>query len=323
MAIGEAAIGEAAIGEAAIGEPAMSAAAAAEATRRENLAGAALMGAAMALFAVEDALIKAAATAYPVGQVLLGFGIGGAIGFALLLRLRGEAALDRRAVSKLMAVRMSFEIVGRLFYSLAIALTPLSSATVILQATPLLVMLGAALFFAEPVGARRWIAVMIGLLGVGIILQPGAEDFSALSLLAVIGTIGFAGRDLASRAAPASISSAALGFYGFIAVILAGAVFSAWEGVFVWEARLEGLLAILAAATIGVAAYSCLTQAMRTGEVSAVAPLRYSRLLFGVGLGVALFGEEIAAATWLGGAMIVISGIVALAPVERRRRSLE
>lgn len=128
-----------------------------------------------------------------------------------------------------MRFRVLFEILGRLFNMLAIALTPLSSATVILQATPIVVVAGAALIFHEKVGLRRWAAIFIGLAGVVVIIRPGTDSFSLLSVLAVLGMLGFAGRDLASRAAPASISTSILGLYGFLSVMVAGILFSVWE----------------------------------------------------------------------------------------------
>jgi drug/metabolite transporter (DMT)-like permease len=102
-------------------------------------------------------------------------------------------------------------------------MTSLSGTTVILQATPLVVVGAAALFMNEPAGWRRWSAICVGLIGVLIVLQPCSDDFSALSILAVIGMLGFAGRDLASRAAPVSVTPSVLGVYGFLTLILAGA----------------------------------------------------------------------------------------------------
>ena len=81
-----------------------------------------------------------------------------------------------------MRVRVFFEITARLFYTLAISLIPLSAATVIMQATPLVVVIGAALFFGEKVGWRRWTAIIVGLVGVLIIIQPGTDSFSACLL---------------------------------------------------------------------------------------------------------------------------------------------
>ena len=159
---------------------------------RDNLIGSLFMIGAMAAFAVEDSFVKAAALTLPVGQILILFGLGGALCFALSARASGAALFPRAALSRVMQIRSLFEITGRLFYVLAIALTPLSSATVILQATPLLVVAGAALVFGEQVGWRRWSAIVIGLIGVIVIVQPGSDSFSALSIFAIIGMIGFA-----------------------------------------------------------------------------------------------------------------------------------
>lgn len=276
---------------------------------RANLFGSLWMIAAMAAFAVEDSLIKAAADTMPVAQILILFGLGGAVVFAAVARLGGQPLFVPEVLSRPMRIRVLFEICGRLFYVLAISLTPLSAATVILQATPLVVVAGAALVFGEKVGWRRWAAILIGLVGVVVIVQPGTDGFSMLSILAIIGMIGFAGRDLASRAAPARISTAILGLYGFLAVIVAGALFAFWEGATFIRPSGPAAVALLGAVLAGVGAYACLMKAMRTGQVSAVTPFRYTRLLFGIALGIVIFGEELTAPMLVGSVLIVISGL--------------
>ena len=270
------------------------------------------MIAAMAVFAIEDALIKAASTMLPVGEVLVLFGLGGALAFAFVALIDKQPLYNPGVVSRPMLIRVVFEVSGRLFYVLALSLIPLSAVTVILQATPLVVVAGAALVFGEKVGWRRWTAIFLGLVGVVVIIQPGTEGFSMLSLLAVLGMLGFAGRDLASRAAPATMSTAILGLYGFMSIIVAGGLYSAWQGVaFVMpDARIS--LYVLGAVLAGVTAYSCLMKAMRTGEVSAVTPFRYSRLLFGIALGIVLFGERLSLAMVVGSGLIVVSGLFIL-----------
>ncbi|TCL08922.1 EamA-like transporter family protein [Shimia isoporae] len=274
-----------------------------------NLVGSLWMVAGMALFAIEDALIKAAAQGLPMSQILVIFGAGGATIFAGLAKAQGLALFPEEAKAPAVRVRVFFEVFGRLFYFLALALTPLSSATVILQATPLVVVGAAALVFGETVGWRRWVAIGIGLAGVVVIVRPGGDSFSVLSLLAVAGMLGFAGRDLASRAAPAGLSTILLGLYGFLTVIAAGGFYAIYEQrAFVLPEGSSGL-ALGAAIVTGVFAYTALMKAMRTGEVSAVTPFRYTRLLFGVALGVLAFGESIDGATWLGCGLIVLSGL--------------
>lgn len=281
--------------------------------RRHNLQGMAWMVAAMAAFAVEDALVKAVARQLPVGQLLLLFGLGGMAVFAAVAAWPGRRGVPLRhpAVwSKTMRVRAVFELVGRLFYVLAVALTPLSSATAILQATPVLVVLGASLWFGERVGWRRWAAIAAGLAGVLLVLRPAGDDFSWGSVLAVVGVLGFAGRDLASRAVPPVLGTPHLGFYGFATVGVAGVLYGLWrQQAWVWPAG-PTALGLVAAIAVGAAAYACLMKAMRTGDVAVVTPLRYTRLLFGVALGVGVFGERVDGPMLLGGAVIVAAGLL-------------
>ncbi len=267
------------------------------------------MVAAMAAFSIEDVLIKATSATLPAGQILILFGLGGALIFATIARRNDEPLVTAGVVSRPMRLRVFFEILGRLFYVLAITLTPLSAATVILQATPIFVVSGAAVFFREKVGWRRWLAMLIGLAGVVVIVRPGASSFNTSSVFAVLGMLGFAGRDLASRAAPSNLSTTVLGFYGFLSVFVAGILIAIWQ-----NSRLEwplwgDTLYLLGAVLSGVVAYSSLMKAMRTGEVSAVTPFRYSRLLYGIAFGILLFDEHIDASTMIGCGLIVLSGI--------------
>lgn len=279
---------------------------------RANRIGSAWMVAAMAVFAIEDALIKAAAITLPTAEALMLFGLGGALVFGVWALATGQRLISADVLSRTMQVRFLFEVAGRLFYVLAITLTPLSSATVILQAAPLVVVASAALVFGERVGPRRWLAILIGLIGVVIIIGPGTDSFSALSVLAVIGMLGFAGRDLASRAAPAGLGTAILGFYGFVAIIVAGGLYALWDGTAFVTPGTSAMLSLVGAVLAGVGAYSCLMKAMRTGDVSAVTPFRYSRLLFGIALGVLFFGESLSMAMVIGSALIVFSGLFIL-----------
>ena len=257
---------------------------------RANLLGSFWMVAAMAGFAVEDMFLKSASRSLPVGQVMVMFGLGGAIVFWITARTRREIILAPQAFGRTMMIRSGFEVVGRLFYTLAIALTPLSATTAILQATPIVVVAGAAIFFGETVGWRRWTAILAGLTGVMVILRPGAESFDALSILAVLGMLGFAGRDLATRAAPPALGTAALGVFGFSAIVLAGLAFSLWDGK----------------------AWVQPTGPVWGTVLMAVTPFRYSRLIFGIGFGVLIFGERPDAATYAGSAIVVLSGLYIL-----------
>jgi drug/metabolite transporter (DMT)-like permease len=282
----------------------------------DNQRGSLYMVAAMAGFAVEDMFLKSAALLMPTGAVITLFGFGGMMIFAALTLARGEAIFPRTMLSRPLLIRSGFEITGRLFYALAITLTPLSVASAILQATPLVVVAGAALFFQEVVGWRRWMAILAGFCGVLLIIRPGMEGFDALSILTVIGLIGFAGRDLATRAAPPALSNMQLGVAGFLMLTIAGIIILLVNDDYAMP-NAAGLIRVAAATVLGVAAYTALTGAMRTGEVSAVTPFRYTRLLFAVILGWAVFDENPDAQTLAGSAIVVASGIYVLTQSRR------
>ncbi len=274
----------------------------------ENLRGIFLMVAAMAGFAVEDMLLKSVYGHLPVGEILAIFGAGGALVFAVLTLRSGAALFSRHALVPAVAWKAGNEVLGRVFYTLAIALTPLSSASAILQATPLVVTLGAAVIFRERVVWQRWLAIFIGFFGVLVILRPGLEGFTPASILAVLGTLGFAGRDLATRAAPKTLGNMVLGFYGFLVLVPTGLAMLAVTGGAVVPTASEGLR-LVAAIGVGVSAYAFLTGAMRIGEVAVVTPFRYTRLVFALLVGMVVFHERPDAATLIGAAIVVASGI--------------
>jgi len=267
------------------------------------------MIASMAAFAIEDAFLKTVTKQLPVGQVLMMFGAAGLCVFALMPRRAGASIFQTHVLTKNMLLRAVFEFFGRLFYVLAIALTPMSSATAILQSAPLFVVLGARIFLREKVDAKTWIAIFLGLFGVLIILRPSAADFSLLSLLALIGTLGFVGRDLFSRTAPSSLTKEVLGFYGFTTMMIAGACYAVWDGKPFVSLQAQQFLMLAAALLAGVFAYTALMTAMRTGSIGAVTPYRYSRLLFGISIGVIVFGEQLDTPMLLGCAIVIGAGL--------------
>lgn len=286
----------------------------------KNLRESLFMVLSMGIFSLEDMFIKNVSGGLPLGEVMTIFGLGGTLIFCLLAVRRGEGILHPALLSKPILCRIVCEAAGRLFFTLAIVFAPLSSASAILQATPLFVALGAAILFKEKVGLRRWLIILIGFLGVLLILQPGSGSFEATSVLALLGTIGFAGRDLATRAAPPVLSNYQLGIYGFCILIPIGLAMQLYTGGFVWL-DLVSFSKIMGAILLGSLAYLSLTIAMRTGEVSVVSPFRYSRILFGIGLGILVFNESPNEMALLGGGIVVLSGIFSLIDGQRANKA--
>ena len=113
---------------------------------RNNLRGATVMVLAMLGFALEDAVIKLLAGALPVGQIIGMLGIASAILFAGICHAQGRALWSRSFLTPAVILRNVSEAIGALGFVTAISLMPLSSASAILQAGPLLVTLGCLLY---------------------------------------------------------------------------------------------------------------------------------------------------------------------------------
>ena len=282
-----------------------------EANARENILGIGLIVIAMAGFAVEDAIIKQLTSRLSPGQIMVMIGLGGTLGFYILARYNGQKLTQEIAFNRWVVGRTLSELVGTGFFVLSLAMVPITTISAIIQVSPLLVTLGAAVLLREKVGVRRWSAIMIGLLGVVIILRPWSAEFDAAALLAVLGVVGLSARDLATRPIPNKTPSLVLAILGFGATIPAGLILMVFDTRLFVPTSQESLL-IGASIFIGVGAYYCIVTAMRLGDVSAVVPFRYSRLVFGVAIGAWYFDETLDFWTVIGSAVVVSSGLYAL-----------
>jgi drug/metabolite transporter (DMT)-like permease len=275
-----------------------------------NIRGSLLMAAAMAAFTINDAITKAVSAEMNFGQIMLVRGLF-AIVLIAALAMRQRALRPLRAlIMKAVMLRVAGEIGGTILLLAAIVNLPLANATAILQVLPLAITLGAALTFGEPVGWRRWLAIAAGFIGVLIIVRPGVDGFNQFSLFALISVIFCAVRDLATRRIPASIPSL------FITLVTAVTVTIAGAGILVplggWtppSGRALGLLAF--AAVLLLIGYQCIIMALRSGDISAVAPFRYSALLWAMLFGYLVFGDRPDAMMVTGAAIIVLSGLYA------------
>ena len=277
-----------------------------------NLRGAGLMVMAMLCFAIEDMFIKLLGGAIPVGQLIALLGGGGALLMAGACGWRREPLVSRDLLAPPVVIRNIGEVFGTLGFVSALVLVPLATASAILQTTPLMVSLGAALFLGEVVGWRRWLAICVGLSGVLLIVRPGMAGFDWNVLFAVQGMIGLSIRDLATRRVPASLSALQLSFTAFALLVPTGVavMWMAGTAFVVPDMREWGLLAI--AALIGAFSYRFIVMAMRMGEVSFVTPFRYSRMVFALIIGGVIFAEVPDALTLIGVVIVIASGLFTL-----------
>ena len=287
----------------------------------ENLRGGALMTMAMLGFAIEDMFIKLMSAGLPTWQIIGALGVGGAAIFGAILVIRRQPLFSRAWLARSVMLRNTCEAVGTAAFVSAITLIPLSTASAILQSTPLAVTLGAALMFHEPVGWRRWSAILAGFAGVLLVIRPGMAGFDALSLLAVLGVAGLALRDLATRRVPAGVSSFQLSFMAFLTLVVTALAMAPFDPRPAAMPTPAGWAMLAAAVGFGALAYYALVAAMRLGEIGFVAPFRYSRLIFALVIGMVVFDENPDALMLAGSAIIVASGIYTIWRERKLRRS--
>lgn len=278
--------------------------------RVDNLRGITLMIAAMVGFTVTDVFVKSASVDLPVGQILAIAGAGGGIIFALMTKAQGHAVLSRDFFSWPVIIRNLSEAFGSVCYVTALSLIDLSTASAIIQATPLAVTLGAVLWLREVVHWRRWSAIIVGFIGVLIILRPGGNSFDPASLWAVAGMVGLAMRDLTTRMVPADMPTLRVSTYGMVMLLPAGLfLLTVGDGPRAMSALNYAQMG--GAIVIGVLGYWAITAAMRVGDVSVVAPFRYSRIIFALMIGTIVLGERPDIWTLIGAAITIAAGLYA------------
>jgi len=274
----------------------------------ENLRGILFMILAMAGFAFEDLFIKTLSAHLPVSEIILILGSTGSIIFLIIALLQRAPIIHKDLLNRYVITRTVLELFGALFFVIAIALTPLSSASAILQITPLLVTIGAAVFFRENVGWRRWTAVLIGFIGVLLILRPGFGGFMPASIFALLGAMFLAGRDLATRAMEVKLPSVTIALYAFLAFGISGIFIMPFNSAMIALTSTD-IMYFIGASVFGVIAYYSLIIASRIGEMSVISPFRYSRIVFAMLLSILVLKENPDSLTLIGATIIVVSGL--------------
>ncbi len=285
--------------------------------RRLTRRGMVLMACAMLAFVVNDAIIKLVSRDLPSGQLIA---IRGAFASVLLLllwrvapQLKGakDGAADRATLAQLferpVLVRALFDAIATLLYLTALFHMPLANVTAINMMTPLVIALMVALWFGEPFAAGRWLAIGVGFAGTLLIVQPKASDWNAWSLFAVASTLFHALRDLATRRIRAGVPSLLLTLSTALAVLAFALCLIPFQGLVPMTA--EHAAALAAAAVFLALGYFLLIASMRAGDITAIAPFRYSGLLFALPLGYLFFGELPNALAWAGIVLLLIAGL--------------
>ncbi len=279
----------------------------AKALHAANRRGVLAISAGMASFVANDTLVKYVSETLPASQLIF---LRGIMASALLLAVALALGVVRRLADlfdgRVMA-RAGLDSLGTITYLISLFHIPLANATAINMATPLVVTVLAVLAFREEVNTARWLAIAVGFTGVLLVVKPRGSDFSAYALLCLFGTLFQASRDIATRLIDRTIPSVLITLSTAVAVTLFAGLWSLFEP---WEPIQPAQLVLLAAASVFLSAgYFLVTVAMRAGEMSLIAPFRYSGLVFALLLGYAVWGHVPNAWAWGGIGLLLGAGL--------------
>ncbi len=278
---------------------------------------------AMGLFIANDALVKYVSASLPAAQLIF---IRGLFATSLLLvaavvmgALRPTAPSLTGAWQQLtqrpVLVRAALDAFATMAYLTSLFHLPIGNASAINMAAPMFIALYAAVVWREQVSLGRWLAIATGFAGVLLIVQPAADAFNAWSLLCLFATMLHTARDLITRRIALTVPSILITLTTSTAVVLLTGPWSLLQG---WEPINANQLGLLAGASVFLsAAYYMVIVGMRSGELSLVAPFRYTSLVYALLLGWLIWGDIPNAMAWSGIVLLVAAGLAMLRPARR------
>jgi drug/metabolite transporter (DMT)-like permease len=241
-------------------------------------------------------------------RALIGF-----VGLFPFLAAAGRSGFRTRHVGKHIW-RGILGSISALCAYLGIGKLALANYTALSFTKPLFAVVLAVLIIGEQVRWRRWVATVVGFLGVIVMIRPGSDAFSVWSFLALGDAFAIALLITIVKRLPESETELVMMFYYGLVATAVAAPMAIW--VWRWPTGFEWLL-LTCVGLIGALSQYLWILAFRAGEASAVAPFDYLRLLFAGLIGLALFGEMPDAWT-IGGAAVIVASTVYIARREAR-----
>ena len=255
-------------------------------------------------FAVMIACVKLLGAGYSPMQVLLmRYVFGLALALPLLWREGAELWRTDRPFGHV--IRAGYGLLSTFAIFYAVTRMPIATVTAISFAMPLFLTMLSVPLLGESVGWRRATAAAVGFGGVLIIVQPGA-GLNAIALIALGGAFFYAMAVVAIRQLSRREPASRIFFlYAIANIVVAGMAMP-----FVWVTpSLEDWLIFAAVGGLGAAAQYAFLIAYRQAPATVLAPFDYTQILFALGIGYFAWGETPLPESFLGGAIIIASGI--------------
>jgi len=262
-------------------------------------------------FVVNDAMVKLTSAELPSGEIIFVRGALATLMLTIAVLAIGATRPLALLLAPMMLVRLGSAAAATVFIVLCLRHLPLATVNTVLQVTPLAVTAGAAVIFRERVPLKRWAAALAGFTGVALIVRPDAGSFGIGANFVLLALLFTTIRDLTTRGLAQDIPSIFVAAGSAAAISLAGFAVAPFEEVWHWPSERAWLWLTLSAGSMFVAT-TFMIIALRTGEVSVVAPFRYVPVPLSILLGWWLWSDMPDAIAWLGIGLVLAAGLYIL-----------
>jgi drug/metabolite transporter (DMT)-like permease len=267
--------------------------------------GVLLMLLGMLMFSLNDVMGKWLVSTYSVGQVVFIRSIAALIVLAPFLWFNGPAKVVQVDRPWLQAARVILSTAEVFAFYFAVVYLPLADVMTYWLAAPIYVAAVSPFVLKEPVGWRRWTAIIVGFVGVVIALEPSSQALTPQAIISILGSMFFAFMLLLGRSLRGTPDTT-LVFWQIVGAGLAGlvAVSFEWTPVSLRDLFLLALLGVVA-----MLAHVLVNRALKLADAATVAPLQYTLLFWAILFGWLVFGDVPRVSMLVGSGFIVASGL--------------
>ena len=217
-------------------------------------------------------------------------------------------------------LRTTLMTISTTTFFLALSLIPLVNCMVIVFVSPIVMTALSGPFLGEVVGKWRWLAVLIGFIGILLILKPSGDFVDLGTIYAFIAAVTYALLSLTSRKLANKETTYNLSFYMFIGPTLVGGVGSSFN----WVApTTEAWILFILCGVIGGVGFIFFNLAYQKAEASLLASFEYTGLIWASAAGYYLFAETIDVNIWLGASIVILGGLIILLRESGRLKSIK
>jgi len=267
--------------------------------------GVLLMLLGMLMFSLNDVMGKWLVSTYSVGQVVFIRSVAALIVLAPFIWFNGPRKLFAVSRPRLQFARVALSTIEVFAFYFAVVYLPLADVMTYWLAAPIYVAAVSPLVLKEPVGWRRWSAIIVGFIGVVIALEPSSQALTPQAIISILGSMAFAFMLLLGRSLRGTPDTT-LVFWQIVGAGLAGlvSVMFEWTPVSTRDIVLLALLGVVA-----MLAHVLVNRALKLADAATVAPLQYTLLFWAIVFGWLVFGDVPRASMMVGSGFIIASGL--------------